>query len=193
MVKTWKLVNRLVKNSRLKGLTSLDSFPTKNVNFEMQYLVTGSCKEYDLYVILKFESRTIIIIPKYGHICLSTPAIAEKCWNSGAIFTPKNRSQFSIIETDFWKKIWNLETICNNAPERFFRNLSSNWIYLASKLVKKRKIWRENFFLLNVCGFCREKNSESTDGQNLEIGQSVGQKQPFKGFDLVGQLSHQKC
>ena len=31
MVKTWKLVNRLVKNSRLKGLTSLDSFPTKNV------------------------------------------------------------------------------------------------------------------------------------------------------------------
>ena len=52
-------------------------------------------------------------------------------------------------------------------------------MYLASKLVKKRKIWRENFFLLNVCVFCREKNSESTDGQNVEIGHSVGQKQTF--------------
>ena len=119
MVKTWKLVNRLVKNSRLKGLTSLDSFPTKNVNFEMQYLVTGSCKEYYLCVILKVETRTIIIIPKYGHICLSTRAIAEKCWNSGAIFTQKNRSQFSHMQTDFWKKIWNFETICNKVMKRF--------------------------------------------------------------------------
>jgi hypothetical protein len=33
--------------------------------------------------------------------------------------------------------------------------------YLASKLVKKRNIGRENFFLLNVCGFCREKNSKN--------------------------------
>ena len=139
LVKTWKLVNRLVKNSRFKGLTSLDSFPTKNVNFEMQYLVTGSCKEYDLYVILKFESRTIIIIPKYGHICLSTPAIAEKCWNSGAIFTPKNRSQFSIIETDFWKKIWNLETICDRITWGFFDCLPRTfpiWLQSWSKNAK---------------------------------------------------------
>ena len=118
-------------------------------------------------------------MPTLGHICRDTRARAAKCWNFGAIFTPKNRSQFSIIQTDFWKKIWNLETICNNAPERFFRNLSSNWIYLASKLVKKRKIWRENFFLLNVCGFCREKNSKNSgrDGQN--IGHLV---QPVKLF-----------
>ena len=146
MVKTWKLVNRLVKNSRLKGLTSLDSFPTKNVNFEMQYLVTGSCKEYDLYVILKFESRTIIIIPKYGHICLSTPAIAEKCWNSGAIFTPKNRSQFSIIETDFWKKIWNLETIYNKVMERFFKNKYLNWYISGFKVGQKTQNLTGKFF-----------------------------------------------
>ena len=105
MVKTWKFVNRLVKNSRFKGLTSLDSFPTKNVNFEMQCRVTGTCYVDHPYVILKSETRTIIIIPKYIRICLSTRARAAKCWNKGAIFTPKNTRQYSIIETDFWKKI----------------------------------------------------------------------------------------
>ncbi len=46
MVKTWKLVTRLVKNSRFEGWTSLDSFPTKDV-------------------------KGIIIILTYGHMCSS--------------------------------------------------------------------------------------------------------------------------
>jgi hypothetical protein len=33
---------------------------------------------------------------------------------------------------------------------------------LISKLVKKRKIGQENFFLLNVCRFCREKKSKNS-------------------------------
>ncbi len=48
--------------------------------------------------------------------------------------------------------------ICNNARERFFRNLYSNSIYLASKLVKKRKILLENCFLLTCVGFVEKKN-----------------------------------
>ncbi len=28
-------------------------------------------------------------------------------------------------------------------------------------------------FLLNVCGFCRKNNSESTDGQYMDFGLSV--------------------
>ena len=119
-------------------------------------------------------------MPTLGHICRDTRARAAKCWNFGAIFTPKNRSQFSIIQTDFWKKIWNLETICNNAPDVFSRNLSSNWIYLASKLVKKRKIGRVNFFLLNLCGFCREKNSKNSGRGGKNSGHLV---QPVQLFE----------
>ncbi len=96
-------------------------------------------------------------MPTLGHICFSSRARAAKCWNLGAIFTPKNRSQFKITQTEFWKKIWNFETICNNAPWILFQINSSNWMYLASELVNKRKIWRENYFFQNMCGFCREK------------------------------------
>ncbi len=67
MVKTWKLVTRLVKNSRFKGWISLDSFPTKNLNLEMQCLMTETCYAHDPYVILKSKTRTIIIIPTYGY------------------------------------------------------------------------------------------------------------------------------
>ena len=125
-------------------------------------------------------------------ICFCTLARAAKCWNFGAIFTPKNRSLFNIIQTDFCKKIWNLETICNNAPERFFRNQSSNWIYLASKLVKKRKIWRENFFLLNVCGFCREKNSKNSgrDGKILVTWFSQYSCLKVQNFAIIRQNWH---
>jgi hypothetical protein len=73
------------------------------------------------------------------------------------------------MQTEFWKKILNVETIYNNPIERFFRNQSSNLIDRASKLVKKRKIGREDYFLLNVSAFCREKNSKNSgrDGQHF--------------------------
>ena len=64
MVKTWRLVTQLVKNRRFKGLTSLDSFPTKNVKFEMQCRVTGTCYVDHPYVILINKTGTFKIIPE---------------------------------------------------------------------------------------------------------------------------------
>ncbi len=84
------------------------------------------------------------------------------------------------MQTDFWKKIWNRETICNNTPWIIFQIKYSNWIYLASKLVKKRKIGRENFFLQNVCGFCREKNSKTSGWDGKSFGHLV---QPVQRFE----------
>ncbi len=83
MVTTWRLDTRLVKNSYFKGLTSLDSFLTKNVNFEMECRVSGTCYVDDPYVILKSKTGTIKIIRKCGHMSFSTRARAGKCWNSG--------------------------------------------------------------------------------------------------------------
>jgi hypothetical protein len=43
--------------------------------------------------------------------------------------------------------------------EYFFQIKSSNWIYLASKLVKKRKIGRGNFFAKRVWVFREKKRT----------------------------------
>jgi hypothetical protein len=69
MVKTWKLVIRFAKNSRFKGGNSLDSFPTKNIIFEMQCLMTEIFYVHHPDVILK--SKTIKTIPTYGYMCFA--------------------------------------------------------------------------------------------------------------------------
>ncbi len=59
MIKTWKWVTRLVKNSRFKGWTA---FQPKM--WILKYIV------HDPNVILKSKTRTIIIIPTYGFSAL---------------------------------------------------------------------------------------------------------------------------
>ncbi len=73
----------------------------------------------------------------------------------------KRRSQFSIIQRTSDKRfeIWDNLQQCSRT---FFRNLYSNLIYLASKLVKKRKIWWGNF--ITYVGFVEKKNCKNSGG-----------------------------
>ncbi len=60
----------------------------------------------------------------HTHICFATRARAAKCLYLGAIFTPKNRSPFSIMQTDFWLKSWDpknakfMQKICGFCREK---------------------------------------------------------------------------
>ncbi len=77
--------------------------------------------------------------------------------NLGAIYAPKKRSQFSDTRTRIWWLIWKLEKICNKVMERFFQNQYLNWYIIGFKVGQKMQNLTGNYFLLNVCGFRREK------------------------------------
>jgi hypothetical protein len=89
------------------------AFPPENVNFEMQCIVPETGYVHDPDVILNSKTRTNN--PTYGYMCIGTHRRAAK-----RIFTPKNRSQFSDIQTAFLYKILNHETIYNKADFFFF-------------------------------------------------------------------------
>ncbi len=110
------------------------------------------------------------LLAKTGHICFGTRATAAKCWNLDAIFTPKKRSQFSIIQTDFWKKIWNLETICNNAPDVFFRNQSVFKFDIPGfKVGQKTQNWTGKLFFCKTWMDFVEKNDSQSPGRDGKI------------------------
>jgi hypothetical protein len=60
-------------------------------------------------------------------------------------------------------------------------------------LVNKRKTWLENLFLLNVCGFCREKNSKNSGLDGQIFGHLVQPVQLFLDQGLLKKVnfSHQ--
>ena len=123
-----------------------------------------------------------------GHICFETRARAAKSWYLGAIFTPKKKNQFNIMQTDFWWKIWNFETICNRITWGFFDCLLRTlpiWLQRG----RKTQNWRENVFLLNVCGFYRDKNSKNSDRDGQNYGHLVQQVKLFldQGLLIKGQ------
>ncbi len=127
-------------------------------------------------------------MPTLGHICFGMRARAAKCWNLGAIFTPKKKS-IQHYPNGLLKR--DLKSGDNLQQWRFFfRNQSSNKIYLASKLVKTRKIERQNFFLLNVCGLCRGKNSKNSGRDGQHLGHFVQPVQLFsdQGLLIKGQF-----
>jgi hypothetical protein len=108
-------------------------------------------------------------MPILGHICYGTRARAAKCWNLGSVFTPKNKSQFSIMQTDFCLKIWNLETICNRVTERLFDCFVRTVPIWLQSCSKNAKFYGKICYRQNMCGFCREENSKNSgrDGQNF--------------------------
>jgi hypothetical protein len=47
-------------------------------------------------------------------------------------------------------------------------------------LVQKRKIGRDNYFLQNICGFCREKNCKNSGRDGQHLGHLVQPRQLFE-------------
>ncbi len=115
---------------------------------------------------------------------------AGKCWNSGELFTQKNRNQFSDNQTRIEWLNWKLEKICNKVMKRFFQNLFWNWYISGFKVGQKMQNLNGNFFLTNVCGFCREKILSRLMVKTWKLITRLVKKQPL---NLVGHLSHQKC
>ncbi len=94
----------------------------------------------------------------FTYMCFGTRTRAAKCWNSGELFTLKNRSQFSDIQTDFWyKKFENFEKICTKVTKRFFQNQYLNWNISGCQVGQKSKIRLEFFFCQTYVGFVEKK------------------------------------
>ncbi len=92
-----------------------------------------------------------------GHTCFGSRARAAKCWNLGVIFTPKNRSQFSIMQTDFWKRFEILRQFATMIREYFFKLSFQIWYISLQSWSKNAKLYGKIIFCKTCVGSVEKK------------------------------------
>ncbi len=93
-------------------------------------------------------------MPTLGHICFGTRARAAKCWNLGTIFTPKIRSQFSIIQKrklekrfELWRQFAPDGAILQNLPTAVWQKIKTIIYFSEEDGFRFQFIWFNSFFI----------------------------------------------
>ncbi len=116
---------------------------------------------------IQCDSRWIFMVVKYSCKDINAAFVnmvvylvdVDAVWCVFLIAVNDPKESLAVVLEFIPYRYWcRCEKQCRVMLRFFFQNQSSNWIYLVSNLVKKRKIGWETFFCLSSVGFVENKS-----------------------------------